>query len=246
MAPVLNADNLVNVLRDRKVIEALADILLPCIQAAVQSAVQSAVQAAVGQFIGEAKSRIDHLEMENSKLQQQIHALEQYNRLENVIVFGLPETFADVSRRSLGSADATHEESSNSVCETQFIQLCQEKLGVAVSVDDICTAHRLPKDSSVQGPRPMIVRFNNRRIRRNVMAARKKLREYPNCKIYINEHLTQRNSKILAEARKMQKEKRIAGAWTYSGKVYIKKLSPDGSQPETVLINSLEDLSAVV
>ena len=181
MPPKLDIDVLVAALRDSRVVEAISQALLPGIQAAIQTAVESTV--------GELKARLDEqtecskkLQADNELLRGRIEDLESYNRLDNLMIYGLPENFAETVADSVTTDDGEDRPSTvNS--ELQFINFCCTKLHVDVSVNDICIAHRLPRKP---GPRPMIVRFNNRKTRSRVMPAKKVLRQDPTCRAYIN------------------------------------------------------------
>jgi len=103
------------------------------------------------------------------------------------------------------------------------LHLCNDSLGIKVEAADISITHRLPKGKFDQ-VRPVIVRFTNRRVRDQAYVARKELRQgthQPHA-IYINEHLTKINEQLFSACRKLWKEKKIAGTWTWHGITYAK------------------------
>jgi hypothetical protein len=248
MPPKLDIDVLIAALKDSRVVEALSQALLPGIQAAIQTAVEST--------IGELKVRLDEqiecskkLQVENELLRGRIEDIESYNRMDNLMIYGLPENFAETVAGSVNADDGEddREDSPSSVnSELQFISFCRSKLHVDVSANDICTAHRLPRKSGVpaRGPRPMIVRFNNRKTRSRVMAAKKGLRQDPTCRVYINEHLTKSVTELFAAARKLQRDKRLFRTWTFNGRVYVKITESPTSRP--LLVKSEEHLRSLV
>ena len=52
--------------------------------------------------------------------------------------------------------------------------------------------------------------------------------------VYINEHLTPSRAGILKEARKLVREKKLSGAWTMNGSVFIKLFDLPDSRPKRV------------
>ena len=63
-----------------------------------------------------------------------------------------------------------------------------------------------------------------------------------NSQVYVNEHLTKRNSEIFAKGRKLFKEKKIAAIWTWNGSVFLKRT--ESSRP--VRIQELEVLEMLI
>jgi hypothetical protein len=95
-------------------------------------------------------------------------------------------------------------------------------------------AHRL-KPGPRKTTRPIIVRFANWKMRDMVLRSKNQLNEGSQ-RVFISEHLTKSASQLFFEARKMLKEKKIAGTWTRNGHVMI-KWSTD-SAPKLVKCNS--------
>jgi hypothetical protein len=212
----IDVDSLIAALTDVTVIEALTKALLPSIQAAV-----GGLMAETAARLEEQRDLIEALGAENCELRRRVDDLEAYSRIDNVVIHGLSESYSEIGSAPR-SDDATSESSSSS--EEQFISFCQNTLRVNVSKADISVAHRLKKAQGAPGPRPLLVRFSNRRTRSLIMSARKVLRADRSCRIYINEHLTQQASQLFAEARKLVRNKVIAGAWSWNGRIYCKTL----------------------
>ncbi|KAL1448500.1 hypothetical protein WDU94_005605 [Cyamophila willieti] len=120
-----------------------------------------------------------------------------------------------------------------------------EKVGVKINFAvDVQAAHRIP---SAKSPRPIIVKFSNRQMKKNfIMQTRKaKLKcDFLNLAtpsmnpIYINDHLTKTRSNIMFEARSLVRKKTVKSAWTVEGTIFIKR--DDMSPP--VRISSMNDL----
>jgi hypothetical protein len=174
-----------------------------------------------------------------------IGQLEVYTRFDNLIVKGQPtaefiavpvtDEPADVAAPSVAKRGHRQELLSS------LLKLCRETLKVDMSPSDISIAHRLPK-----GPadtfRPVIVRFSNRRVRDQVYAARGDLRDYnpPSGRVFINEHLTRKNDSMFAACRKIWKNKKIGGTWSWNGVIYAKQLPSKGGK--TIKIQSFDDI----
>jgi hypothetical protein len=183
-------------------------------------------------------------------IKRKVDDLEAYSRIDNVIVYGLPETAAEVIAGTAYNAETVPSTGGDLsvTSELAFIQFCHQKLKVEIAPGDISVAHRLAKpkvkgDVS-RGPRPMIVRFCNRKAKLRVLAARKELRKVESCKnIYINEHLTQNTSQLFKKSRAMVKNNMIQSTWTWSGKLFIKTLASKGGRIHNITCEA--DLSTL-
>ena len=130
--------------------------------------------------------------------------------------------------------------------EEAVLKLCNNVLGIDVSKHDISVAHRIVRrgrdtttETRPSTPAPLIVRFTNRRTRNAVFAARKSLAsKMPG--VYINEHLLPTRAALLKEARQLVKNKKLEGAWSSNGCVYVKIANLPNSRP--VKVNDLKDL----
>ena len=116
---------------------------------------------------------------------------------------------------------------------SNIIQFASELLKVDIKPDDITDVH--PIKTQHQRNNVCIVRFNIPIARDKVIRARKQLNDR---KIYINEHLTYKISKIFKEARCLRFLKKIKSCWTRNCKVIV-KLNNDTVRS----INSLHELS---
>lgn len=147
-----------------------------------------------------------------SEIETQQDNLNQYNRKHNLIITGVPEH------------------------EGEDVQEAIKELGDLVNAPiddgDIDIVHRLNSKSS---PRPIIVKFLHYSAKRDMYAARKKLKsiasqkfEDTNClygasRIFINENLTSQRGSLFAEVRKRAKMHHWHSTWTLDGKIYVRK-----------------------
>jgi len=111
-----DVETLIIALTDTRVVDALAKALLPSIQSAVQLAVQDKLD--------ELNQHINVLATENRELRRRINDIESADRLDNIIVHGLTETYAETA----SSRDPTKEGETPNNCEEQFVRFCTEKL----------------------------------------------------------------------------------------------------------------------
>lgn len=244
-ASMTSTAELIEALKDPAVAEAIATALGPYIA--------RAIDAAVDKKLAEINSVVVNLTLEVSALKAQVDEqgkrledVEIYSRAHDLIIRGLPEnSYAERSSASGTDSDALMSESHSSV-ESSVLSLCNDRLGISVYPRDISVAHRLKAGKSDKY-RPVIVRFSSRRIRDDVLRARKKLMTDPTSlhnnqdKVFISEHLTRPVANLFFEARKMMREKRLASAWTHKGLVNVKFTANANEKP--TIIRSLAELS---
>lgn len=223
MAPPINIDQLVSALSDTKVADALAKSFENVLNKRLVS-IENCLQSLLTD-LRKREEEITALHEENATLRaeivvqdKRIQELESYSRIDNLIIHGLPESYAGVTA-STTADDAGTESSTES--ETIFLDLCRNKLKLPnISPSDISVCHRLKKGSRDRN-RPMIVRFTSRKARSQVLAARKELRS---SSVYINEHLIKPIADMFASTRQLLKRNKIAGTWTWNCKLYVKLL----------------------
>lgn len=227
----LNIDQLAGALCHDKVVATLTNIIKSCLK----------------DIVAKHEEEIAVLQEENACLRVEMNAqhkriqeLESYSRIDNLIISGLEESYASAagSQTSTVNENAGTGSENSAESEAVFTRFCREKLNVDIKEADISICHRLkkgPKDRF----RPMIVRFASRKVRQEVLAARKNLRN-ASSRIFINEHLTAYSSKLFQSTRQLWKTNKIAGTWTWNCKIFAKKL--DG---RIVHISSEQDLTQI-
>ena len=114
-----------------------------------------------------------------------------------------------------------------------FVSLAEEKLRVSVDEIEITTIHDLSKRKD--GSTPVIVQFLSADKKTEIMRQRKKLK---GSDIFLNDHLTQKNNELFAEARRLKKEGKIFGTWTMNCNIFVKK----NEHANKVMIKSKQDL----
>ncbi len=107
------------------------------------------------------ENRLGDLRTDNLALADEVDDLEQYSRRNCLLLHGMPES----------------EEDSNEA----VISVCNGKLELNISADDIDRSHRLgssrhSNDDNNTRPRPIIVKFRSYETRRRVFSAKRKLK----------------------------------------------------------------------
>lgn len=167
------------------------------------------------------KSVNQSLDKEINSVKTKLNYLEQATRRNNVIITGIPETFAEKVTETEGE-DAPpaniREDTVAAVCE-----VVKESCGLtSISATDIHYAQRLK--SKLPGPRPVLVSFMTLAMRETVIKARrpKQTLSFRGGTIYINEHLTDTNANLLHTVRQLIKKGDAHSSWTRNGQIYIK------------------------
>lgn len=152
-----------------------------------------------------------------SQLEKTVADLEQYTRINDVIITGL-----QIKPRSYAAALSTNEnggmpsEQDVSSTEQQVFAFMQSK-GILLDSDSIEACHPLPK--RVDGKQSVIMKFVNRKHKTALLKQGQKLK---GTNVFINEHLTRKNAAIARQARLLRKQGKIQGTWTSNCKVFIK------------------------
>ena len=154
-------------LEERSKEEAIQSALaaqMPSIIAGIQAEVRNSVSAAINDAIDKLKDEFAQKltvqeERCNLKSLSETELLESYNRRDNIKVIGLPEVIED---------DGKPEAYAETINE---IVIFANTIEVNVDEQDVSIAHRLP--SAQRGKRPIIVQFN-RRVSKVEMLKKKK------------------------------------------------------------------------
>lgn len=146
--------------------------------------------------------KVKQLTIDKEDLRNQLDALEQHGRRNNLRIFGVRET-------------------ANEKCDEMVIDLIKAKLGVQVLAPDIDLCHRVGvnrKQIGIAGgnkPRALIVRFANARSREQVLQNRRQLK---GSGYVIHEDLTKGRISVLNNAIKKYGKKNV---WSWQGAIWI-------------------------
>ena len=151
---------------------------------------------------------IQDIETQLRQVQKSVNNIEQYLRVNNIEIVGLP--------------DPTENQSHEEVILEAINSL--ENLAYKVTRDDIDISHPIPTRRR-DGKKLAVCRFLSRKTKIDVLGAKKKARDfkYNNSIIYINEHLSPENRRLFAEASKKRKDLNFKFIWTNNGITYVRK-----------------------
>lgn len=194
--------------------------------------------------------RLDHALRENeqktkkiTELERRIEDLEQYSRIDDVIVSGIDVKYKSYARaaaqpkgedesKNAEGLDNTEEELS---VEQQVIKTLKNK-GIHIDTGEISACHTLFVGKGQ--PRKIIIRFASRKSKIRVLSQGKKLK---GSNIYINEHLTRATAKLAWIARQLRLTKAIENTWTRNCKVFAKLVGNFPEEQKVIMIRDISD-----
>ena len=163
--------------------------------------------------------------------------LEQYTRINNVIVTGLQVKPRSYARAVTADSEGGDGELDVGSTEQQVAAFLQSK-GIHLNCNNIELCHPLPRRNSSDKP-AKIIRFVNRKHK---IALLREGRRLKGTDVYLNEHLTKRNAEIAKNARYLKKQKKIQNTWTTNCKIFIKLNGP----PEEAKVLVIRDVAELV
>ncbi|CAJ1081219.1 hypothetical protein DPX16_5388 [Xyrichtys novacula] len=169
-------------------------------------------------------------------LENRVSDLEQYSRMNDVVVSGLqtkPRPYARAVSTETSSETTMPDQDS---IEQQVIAFFDSK-GISVKSDNIEACHPLPRRNKADKP-ALIIRFTNRKHKNALLRQGRKLK---GSDVYVNEHLTPKNGAIAKKARFLKKHKKIQSTWTANCKVCI-KLNGSPEEAKVLVIKEMEEL----
>ena len=201
-----------------------------------ESAKQQASIVDLTKEIMALQSTVKERDLKIAELEKRLDDVEQYTRMEDVIISGLkvkPRSYARAAAADgTVSEDAPLEE--QQTLEMQVIAFFNDN-DIVVDQHNIAACHTLPsKDRNVKPA--IIMRFANRKYKDLLLKQGKKLK---GTDVYINEHLTKKNGDIAKQARFLRKQKKIQSTWTRNCKVMIKL---NGDTPEVAKVLTVRDI----
>jgi len=204
------------------------DQILPAIVTSVAIAVEQVLMTALKKHRAAeervADEEVRRLQRRMVLLKFENDRLEQYSRRETLRIVGLQEEKGEnVEQKVIDLFTAT---------------------GADVTTNDISVVHRTGGGRQRGGPRHILVRFISRRKRREVMVAKKNLKEKDNYKgVFINDDLTPMRSRLLGYVKESQRFGRV---WSSDGRILCLKKLPTGVQRDQnerpLVIETADDL----
>lgn len=173
------------------------------------------------------KDEVQYLKAKNSQLEKELNNTQQYNRINNLEISGIPETknepILDLLLR-VGNA-----------------------LSVKISPDDIDIAHRVGSVSDTASVRNIVVKLKSRLKKNEILGAYRRHRAInaqdlgfaANNRLYISDHLCPSNKLLYKKVRDECKKQNYKYYWVRDCKIFVKKT--DNSRP--ILVESEQDIS---
>lgn len=223
-----SVEDLIIALKDDRVLEAIGTVFENKLQLVLKQ---------VGELKQQNESQkreITELKAELKKSNEKLEQLEAYNRLDNLVISGLPAvSYTDAVQTGDDGGSVA-----NGMLEQEVIRLFNSlSMEKPILESDISVAHRL-KQHIPNKPAPVIVRFTNRKAKDAVYRARRQLKPLPgrdaNTHIYINEDLTKTTADLFRRARELRRQRKIFSAWTFKGVLYIKRSADASCRPEKI------------
>lgn len=171
------------------------------------------------------------------QLESRVADLEQYSRLNDIIISGLdikPRSYSQAVKHQEGGEHTGQESVS---AEEQVAVFFQTK-GITLDTNNVEACHPLPRRLNKTDRPAVILRFVNRKSK---LALLKQGRQLKGTNVYLNEHLTKKNADIARKARLLRYQKKIQATWTSNCKIFI-KLNGTPEQAKVLVIRNLEEL----
>lgn len=164
-------------------------------------------------------------------LNVRLRNLEQYTRRNNIEISGIPQTPNEDSFMILKDVG--------------------KALGQELKDNDVAAVHRVPTYNTNRAP-PIVVQFQARMQRDAWISSFKKKRTltakeinptFPKEQsVYVNEHLSPENKKLLGQLKQKCRERNVKFVWVKDGKFFVKKKEGD----KTYKVNVIEDFDVLV
>ena len=173
----------------------------------------------------------DEMKHEIAELKKQLNEIEQYLRVNNLEIVGLPNPLPDT----------------NETEETVMIEALNSLRGldIVVKPEDIDISHPLPSKRKDKKP-VHVVRFISRKTKFAVLTAKKseanRQFKFRNEDVFINEHLSKVNRGLFAMATERKRTLNYKFLWTKGGVVHMRK---EENSP-IITINNEHDLDQLV
>ena len=143
-------------------------------------------------------------------LRKEINEIQQYLRINNLEIVGLPNT------------------NENEPEETLILHALNNLEGIAnvVTPEDIDISHPM-KSQRTDGKRVHVVKFISRKMKADILDAKKlepnKNFKFRNSDVFINEHLSPQNRTLFAKAAGKKNALNFKFLWTKGGKIFMRK-----------------------
>ena len=138
-------------------VEAFSKVLQPFIGVTIVESLHEIKNtvAKLSADLRDSDQRITSLKKENDDLKEivqinsRLNSIEAYSRIENLVINGLPEKFAEKMVKSTATQN-TNDMENSSQSESVFLDFCWNMLHTDIRPLDLSICHRLPKKGKWQ------------------------------------------------------------------------------------------------
>ena len=189
-------DEVRTVVQTPQVVKLIVDSIIESVTKIVVERLQETLDFN-GNEVCDLKEEIKNMDNEINALNEKIAEMEQYQRRDNLRIFGIPE-------------------SRNEDTDQLALKVFNDRLGVQLDLSDVSRSHRV--GPNVPGkPRPIIVKFTNYRPRSKVFRAKRKLK---GTGITVKEDLCYQRLQLLRAATEKHGYKNV---FSQDGKIVVVK-----------------------
>ena len=192
------------------------------------------------------KKDLKEKDLQIMEINDRLQDIDQKEKLNNIIINGLElKTFSMAAGQN--SRDATNEisisPSNREIMSEKFSIWTKENLCVDVKPEDIKQIIPLKNKQGIYSNSKII--FNKYEKKKEVLIGKRNLFQKKVTNIFVNEDLTQKNFKLLMEARKLKKERKIENVWTSDCTVMVKTWSTVRQKGQIIAIRKIQDLEKI-
>lgn len=166
------------------------------------------------------------------ELRRQLGKQQQWARINNLEIVGLPETSGE--------------------SPVELVIMIAKHAGVKLSAEEVESAHRVQPMQKVEGrPKPIVVKLRDRLMKDKIISGLRKTRGVrsgdiglrgPSKSIFVNEHLTPDNKQLLKVTKIRAQEKSYKFVWVRNCNIFLRK----NEESPVIAINTERDLQKIV
>lgn len=200
------------------------------------------VQDQINKLLQGINSKLIHLTSENTTLKSEVTTMNKRLKTAEEKIESLEKKITRQAKQERGkNLRLTNLEENDPENTTETVQeFIKETFKIIPQATDI-TAERVGlKKVGETKPRPILIKFNNAWLRRDILRNKKMLKDLEK-KVYISEDLTPENATIFFKARQLKKVNKIVATYPRNGSIMVKVF--DNSIPEELTPTLLERLS---
>lgn len=168
-------------------------------------------------------------------LEKRVEDLEQYSRINDVVVTGLKIKPRSYALAVSGGSEREPGETEERSAEQQVAAFLASR-DIELDTNALEACHPLPTRKGA--PPVVIMRFVNRKDK---VALLRQGRNLKGTNVYLNEHLTKTNADIAKKARFLRKTNKIQSTWVRNCKIFI-KLNGSPEEARVLVIKDIKEL----